>query len=65
LSANKNIKYCSYDEAIQEADTVIVLTDHKEFKNIDLSRLKNKTVIDTRGIWRKDKLSSTERKSSD
>ena len=62
---NQNIKYCLYERAIQEADTVIVLTDHKEFKDIDLSRLENKMVIDTRGIWRKDKLNSTESVNSD
>ncbi|MDC0196499.1 UDP-N-acetyl-D-mannosamine dehydrogenase [Gammaproteobacteria bacterium] len=65
LSSKKNIKYCLYDQAIQDADTVIVLTDHKEFKNIDLSRLDNKMVIDTRGIWRKDKPSSTGSVNSD
>ena len=65
LNADENIKYCLYERAIQEADTVIVLTDHKEFKGIDLSRLENKMVIDTRGIWRKDKISATESVNSD
>ena len=49
----ENIKYGLYEQAIQQSETVIVLTDHKEFKNADLSRLVNKEVIDTRGIWRK------------
>jgi UDP-N-acetyl-D-mannosaminuronic acid dehydrogenase len=53
LSTEDNIKYCLYDDAIQQAKTVIVLTDHKEFKDIDRTQLANKKIIDTRGIWRK------------
>jgi UDP-N-acetyl-D-mannosaminuronic acid dehydrogenase len=53
LKLHKNTKYCEYERAVQQADTVIVLTDHKEFKDIDRSVLKNKKIIDTRGIWRK------------
>jgi UDP-N-acetyl-D-mannosaminuronic acid dehydrogenase len=53
LKLHKNIKYCEYEQAVQQADTVIVLTDHKEFKDIDRSILKNKKIIDTRGIWHK------------
>jgi UDP-N-acetyl-D-mannosaminuronic acid dehydrogenase len=53
LKLHKNTKYCEYEQAVQQADTVIVLTDHKEFKDIDRSVLKNKKIIDTRGIWRK------------
>ena len=53
LKLYKNTKYCEYERAVQQADTVIVLTDHKEFKDIDRSVLKNKKIIDTRGIWRK------------
>jgi UDP-N-acetyl-D-mannosaminuronic acid dehydrogenase len=55
LKTEDNIKYCLYDDAIKQAETVIVLTDHKEFKNIDRGQLANKKIIDTRGIWRKGK----------
>ena len=48
-----NIELCSYEHAIQQSEIIIVLTDHHEFKNADLSELENKTVIDTRGIWRR------------
>jgi len=50
---HKNIEFCHYERAIDQADTIIILTDHKEFKLIDKSSLKNKKVIDTRGIWHK------------
>ena len=37
---------------IEEADILLVLVDHREFKSIDMNFLKDKIVIDTRGIWR-------------
>jgi UDP-N-acetyl-D-mannosaminuronic acid dehydrogenase len=35
-----------------EADILLVLVDHAEFKGIDRELLKEKVVIVTRGIWR-------------
>ncbi|BCR06691.1 UDP-N-acetyl-D-mannosamine dehydrogenase [Desulfuromonas versatilis] len=37
---------------IAESDILVVLVDHDEFKMIDREGLKEKVVIDTRGIWR-------------
>lgn len=37
---------------LKEADILLVLVDHAEFKEIDLELLKEKIVIDTRGVWR-------------
>jgi len=53
LKNYKNIVYSHYEKAIDQADTIIVLTDHREFKLIDKSSLINKQIIDTRGIWHK------------
>ena len=39
--------------AITSADIVLLLVDHTEFKNLDLSILSGKHIIDTRGIWSK------------
>lgn len=36
---------------LKEADILVVLVDHDEFKGIDRETLKEKVVIDTRGIW--------------
>ncbi len=52
LKNQKNTKYCNYNQAVQQADTVIILTDHREFKEADLTLLTGKRIIDTRGIWR-------------
>ena len=39
-------------EAMAEADIVVLLVDHRQFKRIDRDLLKPKIVIDTRGVWR-------------
>lgn len=40
------------NQVLKEADILLVLVDHVEFKGIDRELLKEKVVIDTRGIWR-------------
>ena len=40
------------DEALDEAGIVVVLVDHKIFKEAARDRLKGKKVFDARGIWR-------------
>ena len=37
---------------LKDADILLVLVDHVEFKEIDRDLLEEKIVIDTRGIWR-------------
>ncbi len=39
------------DEALEKANTIVALVDHKEFRNISANTLNSKVVIDTRGIW--------------
>jgi UDPglucose 6-dehydrogenase len=46
-----DITYCkSIDEALENADACLILTDWKEFENIDFSKMKNKLVIEGRRI---------------
>ncbi|MDD2899060.1 MAG: UDP-N-acetyl-D-mannosamine dehydrogenase [Desulfuromonadaceae bacterium] len=40
------------DEVLREADILLVLVDHDEFKGIAFESLKEKIVLDIRGIWR-------------
>ena len=40
------------DEAIEGADIVVLLADHRPFKALDRTLLDGKVVIDTRGTWR-------------
>lgn len=37
--------------AIDESGIVMLLVDHRQFGMIDASQLKEKTIIDTRGLW--------------
>lgn len=41
----------SRDEAIEQADILVLLVDHKEFKVIKPEQLQQRTVVDTLGIW--------------
>lgn len=37
--------------ALQQADILILLVDHKQFKNIKRDRIETLKVVDTRGVW--------------
>ena len=50
LSTHKDIPLVSLDAAITGADIIVVLVDHKSFKKLNASDLREKVVIDTRGI---------------
>lgn len=39
-------------QVLREADILLVLVDHEEFREVDRELLKEKVVIDTRGVWR-------------
>jgi UDP-N-acetyl-D-mannosaminuronic acid dehydrogenase len=40
------------DKVLKESDIVVLLVNHKQFYDVDRELLKEKIVIDTRGIWR-------------
>ncbi|QOX78539.1 UDP-N-acetyl-D-mannosamine dehydrogenase [Trichlorobacter lovleyi] len=44
-------KLYGLQELLAKADILVVLVDHDEFKRIDVGMLKEKVVIDTRGVW--------------
>ncbi|MFC3874698.1 UDP-N-acetyl-D-mannosamine dehydrogenase [Neisseria musculi] len=48
--AAKNIRHTKLDKALAEADVLVVLVDHKEFKNIQTASV-DSVVVDTKGIW--------------
>jgi UDP-N-acetyl-D-mannosaminuronic acid dehydrogenase len=39
------------DDAISEADILVMLVDHNEFRQLDKILLNNKVIVDTKGIW--------------
>ena len=40
-------------EAIARAEVVLLLVEHREFCDLDPELLAGKTIIDTRGVWRR------------
>jgi UDP-N-acetyl-D-mannosaminuronic acid dehydrogenase len=40
-----------FNVALREADIAVLLVDHESFAWVDRNMLKDKVVIDTRGIW--------------
>jgi UDP-N-acetyl-D-mannosaminuronic acid dehydrogenase len=51
LASATNITFVDTSRAIADADIVVLLVDHKPFWNL-AERVKNKILIDTRGVWR-------------
>ncbi|MBN8539927.1 MAG: UDP-N-acetyl-D-mannosamine dehydrogenase [Deltaproteobacteria bacterium] len=51
LSNKLNVRLVDSRTAILEAEIVLVLTNHRQFIELDRSLLQEKVVIDTRGIW--------------
>lgn len=45
-------KLYELEEVLKEANIILLLVDHEEFKAIDAGLLKDKHIIDTRGVWR-------------
>lgn len=48
----KNVELVTLDTALKQADILVLLVDHKEFVQLDTSKLENKTVLDFKGVWR-------------
>ena len=51
LKDKEDVRLVSLEEAMEQADIVLLLVDHKEFKQMDRNLLSGKAVIDTRGIF--------------
>ena len=52
LQALSNVELVRTVEGIAAADIVVLLVDHREFRNVDRRLLAEKALIDTRGLWR-------------
>lgn len=51
ILSDQGISLTSLDVALTQADIIVLLVDHKQFYDVDYEKLKQKIVIDTRGIW--------------
>jgi UDP-N-acetyl-D-mannosaminuronic acid dehydrogenase len=50
--ADLKVRKVDTPTAIKEADILVLLVDHDEFKLINKSMVESKVLIDTRGIWK-------------
>lgn len=51
LGKRSNVFLTETEQAIADADIVLLLVDHNEFVNLDSTLLAEKIVHDTRGVW--------------
>jgi UDP-N-acetyl-D-mannosaminuronic acid dehydrogenase len=42
----------SLSDVLQQSQLLVLLTDHRQFRDISRKVLQEKVVIDTRGVWR-------------
>ncbi len=52
LDGRTNVRLVPADTAIEEADIIVLLVDHDQYRSINRSRLNGKVVYDTRGALR-------------
>ncbi|GAB3813179.1 UDP-N-acetyl-D-mannosamine dehydrogenase [Tessaracoccus terricola] len=52
LANLNNVTLTPTEQAIEEADVIVVLVDHDAFRGIPADRLEGKRVVDTKGLWR-------------
>ena len=53
LTEMKNVRLADLQRAYDDADVVVLLTDHSSFRNHPPVPRADQKVIDTRGAWRK------------
>ncbi|HEX7907042.1 MAG TPA: UDP-N-acetyl-D-mannosamine dehydrogenase [Paraburkholderia sp.] len=49
-SLEGKVRLCELSEALLEADIIVILVDHAQFRRVDPVRFQAKVVIDTRGV---------------
>jgi UDP-N-acetyl-D-mannosaminuronic acid dehydrogenase len=51
LKGFDNTALKDYEDAIAAADIILLLVDHKEFRNLTHAKLEGKEIVDTKGLW--------------
>lgn len=52
LADHPNVKLTTAASALEEAEVLVLLVDHNQFKGIDKNAIHGRPVVDTRGAWR-------------
>jgi UDP-N-acetyl-D-mannosaminuronic acid dehydrogenase len=50
--ADRGVQMVPLSQALNEADIVVLLVDHRAFASVGREALEGKIVVDTRGLWR-------------
>ncbi|KZX84972.1 UDP-N-acetyl-D-mannosaminuronic acid dehydrogenase [Oleiphilus sp. HI0009] len=50
IKTHASFELFGFDQAIEDADIILVLVDHQQFKTLSATKLSEKIIIDTRGI---------------
>lgn len=51
LRQHPNLSLVPLPQAMREAETIVLLVDHQQFRKLALGDLRTKNLVDTRGIW--------------
>jgi UDPglucose 6-dehydrogenase len=52
LAEFKNIKFCAdVYEAMEDADLIVITTEWKEYRDLDLAKIKTKKIVDLRNLF--------------
>ncbi|OHF36702.1 UDP-N-acetyl-D-mannosamine dehydrogenase [Corynebacterium sp. HMSC074A01] len=51
LAKFPNVQLAEADQAIRQAQVVVLLVNHKEFRTLSATSLRGKELVDTKGIW--------------
>ncbi|MFK8028110.1 MAG: UDP-N-acetyl-D-mannosamine dehydrogenase [Gammaproteobacteria bacterium] len=51
LDGINNVKLAALDEALEQANILVMLVDHDTFHEVPIERLSGKEIIDSRGCW--------------
>jgi UDP-N-acetyl-D-mannosaminuronic acid dehydrogenase len=49
--SDRGLKLTDFDVAVERANVILLLVDHYAFMHVDRDLIKDKFVIDTRGVW--------------
>jgi UDP-N-acetyl-D-mannosaminuronic acid dehydrogenase len=52
LSNYADVEFTTFQSALQRADIIVLLVNHRQFRNVDRRLLMEKIIVDTRGLWR-------------
>lgn len=51
LAEFPNVTLASLEQALHDAEVIVLLVDHREFRSIPVEALEGKQVVDTKGVW--------------